>query len=172
VASQAMCAPLIKDTFKEEGKGSKHLNRLKASLGRLEAAVKNDGDLKLPTPETFFTHYCTKEGTKEAKSLQQRFRELVWQRRDTALRAAAEADGKMGMARLHAQRERGVSYVITTVPTSKDQELSNDDVEINTRLALGLPPHPQMPYQCSCGQPNGSYAADPWHALSCHDGPA
>jgi hypothetical protein len=93
----------------------------------------------------FFTHYCTKEGTKEAKSLQQRFRELVWQRRDTALRAAAEADGKMGMARLHAQRERGVSYVITTVPTSKDQELSNDDVEINTRLALGLPPHPQMP---------------------------
>src|SRR2546421_981333 len=59
-----------------------------------------------------------------------RFRTLVWRRRDVALRAAAEAEGKMAMARLHAQRQRGVSYVITTVPTSSDQELSNDDVEI------------------------------------------
>ena len=77
--------------------------------------------------------------------------------------------GKEMQARLHAQRERGAMFIITTVPTCVDQELSNDDVEINTRLALGLPPQPQMPYQCTCGQPNGSYAADPWHALSCVD---
>ena len=62
-----------------------------------------------------------------------------------------------------------MSYVITTVPTSSEQELSNDDVEINTRMALGLPPHPQMPIHCSCGQPNGSYAVDAWHAMSCRD---
>jgi hypothetical protein len=146
---------------------SRHISKLRASLAKLEADVKDDGDLKLPSAETFFEYYSTKEGVKQAKSLQQRFRALVRKRRDAALRAAAEVEGKMAMARLHAQRQRGVSYVITTVPTSSDQELSNDDVEINTRLALGLPPHPQMPCHCSCGQPNGSYEVDPWHALSC-----
>ena len=162
-----MCAPLIKDTFAGESKDSRHFSKLKASLAKLEEDVKDDGDLKLPTAETFFTYYSTKDGVKQAKSLQQRYRTLVWKRRDAALRAAAEVEGKMAMARLHAQRQRGVSYVITTVPTSRDQELSSDDVEINTRLALGLPPHPQMPCHCSCGQPNGSYEADPWHAMSC-----
>jgi hypothetical protein len=159
----------MKDTFVGESKDSRHFSKLKDSLARLETDVKDHGDLKLPSAESFFTYYSTKEGIKQAKSLQQRFRTLVWKRRDAALRAAAEAEGMMAKARLHTQRQRGVSYVITTVPTSSEQELSNDDVEINTRMALGLPPHPQMPIHCSCGQPNGSYAVDAWHAMSCRD---
>jgi hypothetical protein len=162
-----MCAPLIKSTFAGESKDSVHYKNLEASLTRLEADVAGDGDLKLPSAATFFEEYSTKEGIKQAKSLQQRYRTLVWKRRDAALRVAAEQGGKMAKARLHAQRQRGASYLITTVPTCGEQELSDEDVEINTRLALGLPPHPQMPNHCHCGEPNGSYEADPWHGLSC-----
>ena len=36
VASQAMCAPLIKDTFAGESKDSRHFSKLKASLAKLE----------------------------------------------------------------------------------------------------------------------------------------
>jgi hypothetical protein len=34
-------------------------------------------------------------------------------------------------------------------------------------MANDLPPQVNMPIHCHCGRPNGQFAADPYHALSC-----
>jgi hypothetical protein len=56
---------------------------------------------------------------------------------------------------------------MTTTPYARHLALSDSQVVINERLHLGLPPEPRMPTHCACGAPNGQYASDPWHGLSC-----
>jgi len=53
------------------------------------------------------------------------------------------------------------------MPTRPELALSNQEVTLNERLHLGLPPERNMPLHCACNHANGQYGFDPLHGLSC-----
>jgi hypothetical protein len=106
-----------------------------------------------------------KERRKEAVELQESLNIGAQLFRDEL--AAAAATTVHAKALRNVNRAPGASLVFTTMPTRPGLAITNQQVAINERLHLGLPPDPNMPLHCACGHANGQYGLDPWHCLAC-----
>jgi hypothetical protein len=117
--------------------------------------------------ETFSEHFAqqSEDRRKEARELQESLKTGARLLLDEKL--TSEAKTPQDKALLQACRARGASLAVTTAPNGRHLALSKQQVVINERLRLGLPPERNLPLHCHCLTPNGMYGFDPWHALSC-----
>ena len=140
---------------------------LKAVKGTISAA---QGEELLPVEAgSFISHFAVDSAPrrKQARELQRRLTSAQQLLQADTLEADAKALGTRAQALLHVNQARGASLAFTTMPTRCELALPDAALEVNERLHLQIPPERAMPVHCHCNQPNGQYALDPWHGLSC-----
>ena len=169
LGSQALSAGHLQPLVQQESAGSARLQSIAAAMERVKATVSEElADELLPSAaESFTPHFAegSAERRKEARELQQSLNAGAKLLQDEKQLADAKAPKQKAL--LQACRARGASLAFTTAPHSRHLALSKQQVAINERLRLGLPPERSLPLHCHCGQANGQYPFDPWHSLSC-----
>ena len=169
LGSQALSARHLEPLLQQEPAGSARLQSIAAAMERVKSTVSEElADELLPSAaESFTTHFAeaSAERRKEARELQQSLNTGAKLLLDEKLLAEAKAPKQKAL--LQACKARGASLALTTAPHSSHLALSKQQVSINERLRLGLPPERYMPLQCHCSHANGQYPFDPWHSLSC-----
>jgi len=169
LGSQALTAPLLKAALTGERADSVRRAGITAALAEVKSQI-GEGlfqELLPVTADTFTSYFAeeSKERAKERVQLQKAITAGANLQLGDKLRAEAKTDEAKAL--LNSCRAKGAALVFTTVPHSRHLELSREQVCCHERLHLGLPPQQRMPLHCACHKPNGQYAFDPWHALSC-----
>jgi hypothetical protein len=169
LGSQALCASHLKVQVAAELPTSERLRAVSGALEQIKRTISESlADELLPSSAgSFASHFAeeSKERRKEARELQHQLTTGATLQLDEKL--AAEATTTTAKALRHCNRARGAGLAFTTAPRGRHLALTKQEVVINERLHAGLGPERRLPLHCHCGQPNGQYASDPWHALSC-----
>ena len=167
LGSLALAAPHLQPLLAQEPADSM---RLRATAGAMEAVkrtVSQELAEELLPKESgqLIAHFAvdSKQRRKQARELQQSLtvgaQLLADEQRGKELKAGPVKE----LALRNANRAPGASLAFTTMPTRPELALSNEDVALNERLHLGLPPERNMPLHCACNHANGQYGFDPFH---------
>jgi hypothetical protein len=134
---------------------------------RSQMSAESAAELLPVDSSTFTSHFAAdnKERRKEARELQRAITSAIRTQQEEAQRA--EAKSSHDKALLNCCRAQGAALAFTTTPYARHLAMNDKQVACNERLHMGLPPEPRMPLHCACNAPNGQYASDAWHGLSC-----
>lgn len=169
LGSQALSAQHLEPLVQQEPADSARLQSIAAAMARVKSSIPEEvADELLPAAaESFTSHFAedNAERRKEARELQESLK--TGARLLLSERMQAEAKEPRAKALLHACKARGATLALTTAPHSRHLNLSKQQLAVNERLRLGLPPERNLPLHCHCLAANGQYEFDPWHSLSC-----
>jgi hypothetical protein len=169
LAAQALCAPTLHKALVDEKKDSLHRLALKEALSRTRELIGPAAAASILPPDideqNFIEHFAHDNNRKRARSLKTDLTEAV----SAARWQEIEQDAKTPEQKAHLASIalKGATLVTTTVPLQPELKLPDKAFVLFHRKALGLPPQRAMPLHCRCHAPNGQFAADAHHALSC-----
>lgn len=164
VSSQALCAPILKQTLAGERKDSARLVNLEQAIATVREQAGPAADDLLPVPASAFNNFFANE-PKLASSLHKALRQAINNHQDLII--TADCDNKAKQAHHHSLTNGGANLVPTTLPLTPALNIDNQALSYHHRIALRLPPSRNMPIHCHCNLPNGAFGPDPYHSLSC-----
>jgi hypothetical protein len=169
LAAQALCAPTLQKALADEQKDSLHRMALKEALGKTRTLIGPAAAAEILPPEidegTFISHFAHEDNRDKARSLKTDITEAISVARWKQIELDANTPEKK--AHLASITAKGATLVTTTVPLQPELKLPDKAFILFHRKALGLSPQRAMPLHCRCHAPNGQFASDANHALSC-----
>jgi len=169
LGARARCAPTLEKVLADEKKGSQHRLALREALERARGLIGESATAAhLPleiNEDNFIRHFAHEDNRKEARKLKKDLSAAVYAKRFSQIEKDAKTPEQK--AHLNTITAKGATLMTTTVTLQRELQLPDAAFVLFHRKALGLGPKRVMPLHCRCCAPNGQFASDPNHALSC-----